>query len=48
MYQIINTLSDFDKYEIVNKFSSSDLNQTISYSSDSNITFINDDHELSL
>jgi len=44
----MNTLSDYDKYQIVNKFSSSDINQTISYSNDSYITSIIINHELSL
>jgi hypothetical protein len=46
MYQTVNILSDFDKYQIVNKFSSFDINQTISYSSDSNIIFVTTDYKL--
>ena len=46
MYQTVNILSDFDKYQIVNKFSSFDINQTISYSSDSYIIFVTTDYKL--
>lgn len=48
MYQTINTLNDYDKYQIVNKFSSSNINQTISYSCDSDLTFVIVNHELKL
>jgi len=48
MHQIINILNDFDKYQMVNRLNSFDINQTASYSSDSNITSIIVNHELSL